>query len=168
MKLWKSVFTLRLGVSLLLVRVDRSLCRCPVTLPFCGKDSPMLSFRLRLLLSAAWLEGVKQERIAWNHHGKMSRPHIYWAKSWFFFIVHCRVSLRGVAILLDFARDTEFDPGVSGNDDVPTGVETDGQLRWRRIDVIRNLVPMPGAPAWCPWGCPQSNSKPGSVGAGVQ
>ena len=36
---------------------------------------------------------------------------------------------RAVASFLRFAGDTEFDPGVSVNEDVATGVQVDGQLR---------------------------------------
>ena len=43
-----------------------------------------------------------------------------------------------------FPRDAETIPGVSGNEDVSTGVETDGQLRGRHIVVTRSLVPLAG------------------------
>ena len=42
--------------------------------------------------------------------------------------------------------DAETIPGVSGNEDVSTGVETDGQLRGRHIVVTRSLVPLAGRP----------------------
>ena len=42
--------------------------------------------------------------------------------------------------ILVFAGDAEFAPRVSGRDDVPTGVETDGQPRVRRAAVTRRLV----------------------------
>ena len=41
-----------------------------------------------------------------------------------------------------FAGDAETIPGVSGNEDVLTCVETDGQLRGRHIVVTRSLVPL--------------------------
>ena len=41
-----------------------------------------------------------------------------------------------------FAGDAETIPGVSGNEDVPTGVRTDGQLRGRHIVVTRNQEPL--------------------------
>ena len=41
-----------------------------------------------------------------------------------------------------FPGDAETIPGVSGNEDVSTGVETDGQLRGRHIVVTRSLVPL--------------------------
>ena len=45
-----------------------------------------------------------------------------------------------------FPGDAETIPGFSGVDDVPTGVETDGQLRGRHIVVTRSLVPLAGGP----------------------
>ena len=45
-----------------------------------------------------------------------------------------------------FPGDAETIPGVSGNEDVWTGVETDGQLRGRHIVVTRSLVPLAGGP----------------------
>ena len=39
-----------------------------------------------------------------------------------------------------FAGDADFVPGISGNDDVLTDVETDGQLKGRCIFVTRSLV----------------------------
>ena len=45
-----------------------------------------------------------------------------------------------------FLGDAETVPGVSGNEDVSTGVEADGQLRGRHIVVTRSLVPMAGGP----------------------
>ena len=46
-----------------------------------------------------------------------------------------------------FPGDAEAIPGVSGNEDVSTGVETDGQLRGRHIVVTRSLVPLTGGPS---------------------
>ena len=45
-----------------------------------------------------------------------------------------------------FLDDAETIPGVSGNEEVSTGVETDGQLRGRHIVVTRSLVPLAGGP----------------------
>ena len=45
-----------------------------------------------------------------------------------------------------FPGDVETIQGVSGNEDVSTGVETDGQLRGRHIVVTRSLVPLAGGP----------------------
>ena len=42
--------------------------------------------------------------------------------------------------------DAETIPGVSGTEEVSTGVETDGQLKGRRIVVTRSLVPLAGGP----------------------
>ena len=42
--------------------------------------------------------------------------------------------------------DPETIPGVSGTEEVSTGVETDGQLRGRHIVVTRSLVPLAGGP----------------------
>ena len=44
--------------------------------------------------------------------------------------------------ILVFAADAEIAPRVSGRDDVPTGVETDGQPRGRRAVVTRRLLPL--------------------------
>ena len=45
------------------------------------------------------------------------------------------------SFLVLFLGDAETIPGVSGNEDVSTGVEADGQLRGRHIVVTRSLVP---------------------------
>ena len=45
-----------------------------------------------------------------------------------------------------FLGDAETIPGVSRNEEVSTGVETDGQLRERHIVVTRSLVPLAGGP----------------------
>ena len=45
-----------------------------------------------------------------------------------------------------FLGDAETIPGVSGTEEVSTGVETDGQLRGRHIVVTRSLVPLAGRP----------------------
>ena len=45
-----------------------------------------------------------------------------------------------------FAGYAETIPGVSGNEDVSTGVETDGQLKGRHIVVTRSLVPLARGP----------------------
>ena len=46
-----------------------------------------------------------------------------------------------------FPGDAETIPGVSGNEDVLTGVETDEELRGRQIVVTRSLVPLAGGPS---------------------
>ena len=46
-----------------------------------------------------------------------------------------------------FLGDAETIPGVSGNEEITTGVETDGQLRGRHIVVTRSLVPLAGGPS---------------------
>ena len=46
-----------------------------------------------------------------------------------------------------FSRDAGTIPGVSGNEDVSTGVDTDGQLRGRHIVVIRSLVQLARGPS---------------------
>ena len=45
-----------------------------------------------------------------------------------------------------FLGDAERIPRISGNEEVLTGVETDGQLRGRHIVVTRSLVPLAGGP----------------------
>ena len=45
-----------------------------------------------------------------------------------FFLIYIKDLFLGQwFIILVFAGDAEFDPRVSGRDDVPTGVDTDGQ-----------------------------------------
>ena len=46
--------------------------------------------------------------------------------------------------ILVFAGDAEFSPTVSEGDDVPAGVETDGQPRVHRAVVTRRLVSLAG------------------------
>ena len=46
-----------------------------------------------------------------------------------------------------FPGDAEMIQGISGNEDVSTGVETDGQLKGRHIVVTRSLVPLAGGPS---------------------
>ena len=45
-----------------------------------------------------------------------------------------------------FLGDAETIPGLSGNEKMSTGVETDGQFRGRHILVTRSLVPLAGRP----------------------
>ena len=45
-----------------------------------------------------------------------------------------------------FPGDAETIPGVSGNEEVSTGMETEGQLRGRHIVVNRTLVPLAEGP----------------------
>ena len=67
-------------------------------------------------------------------------------ESWLLSILHCRFSVILVAHSLFILGDAKTIPGVSGNEDVSTGVETDGQLRGRHIVVTRSLVPLTGGP----------------------
>ena len=50
-------------------------------------------------------------------------------ESWLLSILHCRFLSYQWLIPCLFLGDAETIPGVSGNEDVSTGVETDGQLR---------------------------------------
>ena len=50
-------------------------------------------------------------------------------ESWLLSILHCRFWSYQWLIPCLFSGDAETIPGVSGNEDVLTGVETDGQLR---------------------------------------
>ena len=68
-------------------------------------------------------------------------------ESWLLSILHCRFSVYQWLIPCLFPGDGETIPGVSGNEDVSTGVETDGQLRGRHIVVTRSLVPLAGGPS---------------------
>ena len=65
-------------------------------------------------------------------------------ESWLLSILHCRFYHISGSIPVLFLGDAETIPGVSGKEDVSTGVETDGQLRGRHIVVTRSLVPLVG------------------------
>ena len=67
-------------------------------------------------------------------------------ESWLLSILHCRFLSYQSLIPCFFLGDAEKIPGVSGNEDVSTGVETDGHLRGRHIVVTRSLVPLAGGP----------------------
>ena len=64
--------------------------------------------------------------------------------SLFYIACFCHIS-SSFSVL--FLGDAETIPGVSGNEEVSTGVETDGQLRGRHIVVTRSLVPLAGGPS---------------------
>ena len=68
-------------------------------------------------------------------------------ESWLLSILHCRFSIYQRLIPCFFPGDAETFSGVSGNEDVSTGVETDGQLRGRQIVVTRSVVPLAGGPS---------------------
>ena len=61
----------------------------------------------------------------------------------FYITVFCHISCSFPVL---FLGDVETIPGVSGNEEVSTGVETDGQLRGRHIVVTSSLVPLAGRP----------------------
>ena len=65
-------------------------------------------------------------------------------ESWLLSIPHCRFFHISGSFPVLFLGDAETIPGVSGNEEVSTGVETDGQLRGRHIVVTRSLVPLVG------------------------
>ena len=65
-------------------------------------------------------------------------------ESWLLSILHCRFFHISGSFPVLFLGDAETIPGVSGNEEVSTGVETDGQLRGRHIVVTRSLVPLVG------------------------
>ena len=65
-------------------------------------------------------------------------------ESWLLSILHCRYFHISGSFPVLFLGDAETIPGVSGNEEVSTGVETDGQLRGRHIVVTRSLVPLVG------------------------
>ena len=67
-------------------------------------------------------------------------------ESWLLSILHCRFSFYQWLIPCLFPGDAETIPGVSGIEDISTGVETDGKLRGRHIVVTRSLVPLAGGP----------------------
>ena len=62
-------------------------------------------------------------------------------------ILHCRFCHISGSFPVFFLGDAETIPGVSGNEEVSTGVKTDGQLRGRHIVVTRSLVPLTGGPS---------------------
>ena len=63
--------------------------------------------------------------------------------SLFYIAGFCHISGSFPVLLLG---DAETIPGASGNEEVSTGVETDGQLRGRHIVVTKSLVPFAGGP----------------------
>ena len=65
-------------------------------------------------------------------------------ESWLLSFLHCRFLPYQWLLTCLFLGDAETIPVVSGNEDVSTGVETDGQLRGRHIVVTRSLVPLAG------------------------
>ena len=67
-------------------------------------------------------------------------------ESWLLSILHCRFSVLAVAHSFFFLGDAQTVLGVSGNEDVLNGVETDGQLRGRHIVVTRSLVALAERP----------------------
>ena len=67
-------------------------------------------------------------------------------KSWKLSILHCRFCHISGSFPVLVLGDAETIPGVSGNEEVSTGVETDGQLRGRQIVATRSLVPLAGGP----------------------
>ena len=72
-------------------------------------------------------------------------------ESWLFSILHCRLFWSyQLLISRPFPGDAETLSGVSGNEDVSTGVETDGKLRGRHIVVTRSLDQEPGTNGWGP------------------
>ena len=68
-------------------------------------------------------------------------------ESWLLSILDWKFSSYQWLFLRLFAGDAETLPGVSGNEDVSTGVETEGQLRGRHIFVTRSLIPLAGGPS---------------------
>ena len=64
-------------------------------------------------------------------------------ESWLLSILHCRFSVVLVVHSLFISGDAETIPGVSGNEDVSTGVEADGQLRGRH-----SCYEEPGTVGW--------------------
>ena len=67
-------------------------------------------------------------------------------ESWLLSMLHCRFYSYRWLIPCLFLGDAGTIPGVSGNEDVSSGVKTDGQLRGRHIVVTRSLVPLAGGP----------------------
>ena len=65
-------------------------------------------------------------------------------ESWLLPILHCRFLSYQWLIPCSFLGDSESIPGVSGNEDESTGVETDGHLRGCHIVVTRSLLPLAG------------------------
>ena len=65
-------------------------------------------------------------------------------ESWLLSILHCRFFHISGSFPVLLLGDAETIPGVCGNEEVSTGVETDGQLRGRHIVVTKGLVPLVG------------------------
>ena len=86
----------------------------------------------------------KGRRVGWNAlQGVLSRLFLRVGCSLFYIAGFCHIS--GSFPVL-FSGDAETIPGMSGTEEVSTGVETDGQLRGRHIVVTRSLVPLAGGP----------------------
>ena len=85
-------------------------------------------------------------------------------ESWLPSIAHCRFPFWSVA----FSSLCRWYRYCSGDFRKRECLDCRGAwwtMRRHRIVVTRSLVPLVGAPEWCP--CPQSKSKLGFVGAGV-
>ena len=87
-------------------------------------------------------------------------------ESWLLSILHCRFCHIIGSFPVLFLGDAEMIPGVSGNEEVSTGVETDGQLRGRHIVVTRSLVALAGGPSMMSLRLPTVEVQAGSCWSG--
>ena len=101
--------------------------------------------RLRLARQLQQKQKPRERRVRRNALQRvLSRLFLRVGCSRFYIAGFCHIS--GSFPVL-FLGDAETIPGVSGKEEVPTGVETDGQLRGCHIVVTRSLLPLAGAPA---------------------
>ena len=100
---------------------------------------------LRLACRLQQKKKPRETRVRQNAlQGVLSRLFLRVGCSLFYIAGFCHIS--GSFPVL-FLGDAETIPGVSGNEEVSTGVETDGQLRGRHFVVTRSLVPLAGGPS---------------------
>ena len=88
---------------------------------------------------------TSEEEVEKKKERKTKRLFTAILKSWLPCILPCRFSSDQWLIFRDFVGDAESAPGTPRNEDVSTGVETDGQLK-RHIVVTKILVPLAGGP----------------------
>ena len=89
-------------------------------------------------------------------------------QSWLLSILHCRFSVISVAPFASVSRWCRNDSG-SFREWKCVGWRGD----WWAVEGASHCCYQEpgtvgwGTPAWCPWGCPQSRSEEGVVGAGI-
>ena len=113
-----------------------------MSLDWLGQKCPVLSLRLARRLPKKRLRRKKFGQRALQR--VLSRLFLRFCCSLFYIVVFSYYQWLNFCL---FTGDVETIPGVSGNEDVSTGVETNRQLRGRHIVVTRRLVPLAGGPS---------------------